>query len=146
MKRFKVLDQKKLPKYLSPAGSPVKVYFPRANKAAEERGSTALLGVTEGEFSAAAASASGLSFVGLGGVYGYMSAKQDHTLNAALQHLFFSVNPFAKICILFDSDVATNAQVQAAVRMLGTSFVEAAEELAVIREDARAKEKRPKPD
>ena len=136
MKRFKVLDQKKLPKYLSPAGSPVKVYFPRANKAAEERGSAALLGVTEGEFSAAAASASGLSFVGLGGVYGYMTAKQDHTLNAALQHLFFSVNPFAKICILFDSDVATNVQVQAAVRMLGTSFVEAAEELAVIREDA----------
>ena len=137
MQRFKETDKKELPKYLSPAGSPVKVYFPRANGAAEVRGSASIIGVTEGEFSAAAACASGLSFVGLGGVYGYMTAKQDHTLNPALQHFFFSVNPFAKICILFDSDVATNAQVQAAVRQFGKSFVEAAETLAVIKEDAK---------
>ena len=144
MQRFKETDKKDLPKYLSPAGSPVKVYFPRANRAAETRGSASLIGITEGEFSAAAASASGLSFIGLGGVYGYMTAKKDHMLNPTLQHFFFSVNPFAKVCVLFDSDVATNEQVCAAVRKFGASFVEAAEERAVLTENAKlAKQDRP---
>ena len=138
---FKVTEKRKLPKYLSPAKAPIMAYFPRANGAAQTRRTAALITVTEGEFSAAAGCASGLSFVGLGGVYGYMTAKGDHRLNSALQHFFFKVNPFAKVCALFDSDAAINGQVAAAVNSFGRSFVEASGTLAIEKENARLRKK-----
>lgn len=98
-------------RYGQPSRSGVHPYFPVVpdfdwREVAEETGTP--LVITEGEKKALRSCLAGVPTIGLGGVYNFMS---DGELLAALQHIKWSGRP---VYICYDSDAATNPNIQAA--------------------------------
>lgn len=109
------------PKYLQQRGSGTAAYFPRVQGVdwptiiadPQQR-----LLVTEGEFCSLVPCLHGFPTVGLGGVYNFLS--KDGALLPELEAIAWQER---HVYIAFDSDLATNANVQAAARRLSAELL-----------------------
>jgi hypothetical protein len=104
-------------KYEAPRGRPNRAYFPAGTIPAIANHATPLL-ITEGEKKAMAADQAGLPCIGLCGVYSWQKARPKEAVQAqnAARELIDDLAGIAwagrPVCIIFDSDAATNGQVQ----------------------------------
>lgn len=102
-----------LPKYLQPAGTPPRVYFPRIGRRTWQQilaGDAPLL-LTEGEKKAAAATKAGFPTLGLGGVWSFMQKDLQVDLLPDLEAIPWRGR---SVTIAYDSDWQRNKQVRQA--------------------------------
>lgn len=111
------IDPKKGDKrYTQPPDTLPCVYLPRTEAWAELAADpTQALLITEGELKAAAACVAGFPCVGLGGVWNFRSAKHGVLLNPVLASFEWLRR---NVYLVFDSDLATNPNVAAALTAL----------------------------
>lgn len=103
-------------KYDAPRGSGSQIYFPRA--LAPSILPEGAVCVVEGEKKAAALCKVGIPCVAIGGVDNVRESKSaSHALHPDLATV---VAQFTDVCILFDSDIATNSNVERAEQRLAT--------------------------
>jgi P4 family phage/plasmid primase-like protien len=110
------VEPKETPKYLQPRGSGTAAYFPRVqgiNWPMNIADPQQRLLVTEGEFCSLVPSLHGFPTVGLGGVYNFLT--KDGALLPDLEAIVWQNR---HVYIVFDSDLATNPNVQVAARRL----------------------------
>lgn len=107
----------RLLRYTQPAGSPVRVYFPRVTDWAAIRADYRVpIVITEGEKKAAAACLAGIPTIGLGGVYNFRDKKGSGLATDLLPY----VTKGRLIIIAYDSDAVRNPQVaQAELALAG---------------------------
>jgi putative DNA primase/helicase len=127
-------------KYLSPAGAGCRVYIPRTAdfKWADDKGgfrSRLDVVITEGEKKALAATLKGTPCLGLGGVNSYSTGPKDS--ENAIDKLGFFIQEFnllaqKRVTVTFDGDIATNTNIQEAIKSFVYTVAEAytAKELA----------------
>jgi len=103
---------KKTPRYHQPGGTLPRVYFapylPWVDILGDSK--TPLL-ITEGEKKAALACKLGVPTLGLGGVFNFLSSKHNISFLPDLEAITWADR---QVCIVFDSDGATNSQVSLA--------------------------------
>lgn len=113
------LKKKKPQRYGQPKASGVRAYFPRTDNidwaTVYEDAEVPIL-VTEGEKKALAACLAGIPTIGLGGVYNFLS---DGKLLPEIERIALSGRT---VYVCFDSDAATNPDIQAAEGRLATEL------------------------
>lgn len=115
--RHEFKDDLKKTRYLQVFGTLPGVYFPRGFTAwpdvAEDVG-TALI-ITEGELKAAKACKEGFPTIGLGGVWNFRSRERGYDFLPQLEEIAWARR---NVYVIFDSDLATNEGVLAALKEL----------------------------
>lgn len=126
----KVLGRKPR-RYAQPSGSGVHVYFSPFvdwTKIAED--TSVRLFITEGEAKAACVTSAGLPCVGLGGVASWRGTKAGLALHPELLQVVWDGR---EVVIVYDSDAATNPDVQREENMLASALVNEGARVKVLR-------------
>lgn len=133
--RIRILEQpssfSQLPKYLSPKNSSMLPYFPPTIDWEEYLADpTAPVLLTEGEFKSICGTKFIYPTIGLGGVWCFKQTKKNITFLPQLEAIDWKRRP---VTIVFDSDVATNEQVQQAEQQLAKELTNAGATVNVCR-------------
>lgn len=115
-------------KYLQPTGAPTRPYIPRAVYALQED-TTARLVFTEGEKKTLCATQHGFNCIGLCGVDNWHGRKKT-SLTAELDRFKWDGR---EVFIAFDSDAATNDNVERNVRLLAAALAAKGAKVKVVR-------------
>jgi hypothetical protein len=133
LSEVKVPGESKPRRYWQPPNTPPRVYFPKVGvtkwtQLLKDPAKT--LYFTEGEKKASAACKAGIPMLGLGGVWSWRSSKFGKALLDELEVVEWNGR---EVVVVFDSDLADNPDVQAALTQLGRTLLERGAMVSVVR-------------
>ena len=129
----KVPGESKPRRYWQPPNTPPRAYFPKVGVTKWPqllKDSEKPLYFTEGEKKAAAACKAGIPMIGLGGVWSWRSNRFGKALLDELEGVKWEGR---EVIVVFDSDLADNPDVQAALTQLGRTLLERGAMVSTIR-------------